>query len=596
MEAHFILCGLGRVGGRVLEYLRAAGVPVVVIDNRCAADDPRLGGACLISGDCRRAEVLESAGVAQARGVLILISDDLVGISSALMVRNLNPTVRIIVRMFNQNLTARLGPAVQNVLALSTSALVAPLFALLACTGKALGTFRLGDSRWFQVGELTVSAALAGKKISELLQRANVHAVAHVTATGKHFLDTVDVQATLKAGERLVICGELADMAALLAEGESELVPELHWAGWLQRHARVVWRTLTEVDLPVKICTAILFWVIIISVIVFHFGMKNDTLVDAFYRTISLMATGADMHGDQLEPGAWQKVFVSGLRLVGTALIAAFTAIFTNYLVRANLGGALEIRRIPESGHVIVCGLGNVGFRVAEELIRQGERVVAIERRRDNPFISTARRLGVAVIVADAGVPEVLRQAHAAQARALVVATDQELVNLEVALLARDVNPQQRVIVRLTDPHLAQTLRAAANVRLAMSIPELAAPAFVAAVFGERVRSLFQMEGAVIVVVDMVVQPNDPLAGLKLPDLAKSFHLLPVCLLGADLVRKPLDTPLVPGDRPTVILTLSDWQLLINRELPRVAPSPLPLSAADTDGRTRTTTSAGERG
>jgi Trk K+ transport system NAD-binding subunit len=571
MESHFILCGLGRVGGRVLEHLRTAGVPVVVIDSRCAADDPRLGGAALVAGDCRRAEVLEKAGVARARGVLILISDDLIGISSALTVRNLNPEVRIIVRMFNQNLTARLGPAVQNVFALSTSALVAPLFALLACTGKALGTFRLEDGRRFQVGELTVPAALGGKKIGALLAQAKVQAVAHLTTAGKRFLDEVDAQASLKAGDRLVICGELADMAAVLAEGESELVPPLHWAGWLQRHARVVWRTFTEVDLPVKICTAVLLWVIVISVIVFHFGMKNDTLVDAFYRTISLMATGADMHGDQLEPGTWQKAFVSILRLVGTALIAAFTAIFTNYLVRANLGGALEIRRIPESGHVIICGLGNVGFRVAEELIRQGERVVAIECRRDNPFISTARRLGVAVIVADAGVPEVLRQAHASHARALVAATDQELVNLEVALLVREMNPQLRVIVRLTDPHLAQTLRQAANVRLAMSIPDLVAPAFVAAVFGERVRSLFQMEGAVIVVVDMVIQPNDPLLGLELPNLAKTYHFLPVCLLGPDLVRKPLDSPLVAGDRPTVILTLGGWHPLINRELPRVA-------------------------
>jgi Trk K+ transport system NAD-binding subunit len=320
----------------------------------------------------------------------------------------------------------------------------------------------------------------------------------------------------------------------------------------------------------VKICTAVLLSVIVISVIVFHFGMKNDTLVDAFYRTISLMATGADMHGEDLEPGTWQKAFVSILRLLGTALIAAFTAIFTNYLVRANLGGALEIRRIPESGHIIICGLGNVGYRVAEELIRQGERVVAIERRRDNPFVSTARRLGVAVIVADAGVSEVLRQAHAAHARALVAATDQELVNLEVALLVREMNPQLRVIVRLTDPHLAQTLRQAANVRLAMSIPDLVAPAFVAAVFGERVRSLFQMEGAVVVVVDMVIQPNDPLVGLELPDLARAFHFLPVGLLGPDLIRRPLDSPLVPGDRPTVILMLGDWQALLNRELPRV--------------------------
>src|SRR5262245_58934969 len=101
MEQHFILCGLGRVGWRVLEYLRAAGASVTVIDTRCAPDDPRLGQAVSVQGDCRRAEVLEQAGLARARGVLILPSDDLTCISAALMVRSLNPSVRVIVRMFN---------------------------------------------------------------------------------------------------------------------------------------------------------------------------------------------------------------------------------------------------------------------------------------------------------------------------------------------------------------------------------------------------------------------------------------------------------------------------------------------------------------
>src|SRR6266699_1257295 len=105
MEQHVILCGLGRVGWRALEYLQAAQVPVTVIDNRGR-------------------------------------SDDLVSLSTALLVRHLHADVRIVVRMFNQNLIARLGSAVRNVHPLSTSALAAPLFALIARTGEALGAFR----------------------------------------------------------------------------------------------------------------------------------------------------------------------------------------------------------------------------------------------------------------------------------------------------------------------------------------------------------------------------------------------------------------------------------------------------------------------
>ena len=566
MEPHFILCGLGRIGWRVLEHLRAAGLPITAIDNRCVASDARLGGVKLVSGDCRRQDVLEQAGLAEARGVLILTSDDLTSVSTALMVRNLNPKVRIVVRMFNPTLIERLGKAVENVFALSTSALVAPLLALIACTGKALGTFRQEDGSRQQVAELTVGLNLAGKKMASVLAPFRVHVLGHVLAGGaKRLFGDVEMDATLVAGDRLLICGETGAVTHVLTQGESESLPELLWAGFVRRLGRVAWRTLSEVDLPVKICTGVLFSVIVVSVLIFHFSLDRDTLVDAFYRTVSLIATGADMHEGDFEPGGWQKAYVGILRLIGTALIAAFTAILTNYLVRANLGGALEVRRIPDSGHISVCGLGNVGFRLVEELVRQKERVVAIEKKRDNSFISTARRLGVAVIVGDAGVAEVLRQANSARAKAVAAATDNELANLEVALLVRELNPHQRVIVRLTDSQMAQTLRQAANVRLAMSIPDMAAPAFVAALFGDRVRTLFQAEGLLLVAVDLVIQDKDPFLGKPVNALGKDYRFLPVSLFGPDKAEKPLETPLASGDHLTAILPLADLQRLLQR-------------------------------
>ena len=574
MEQHFILCGLGRIGWRVLEYLQAAGSPVVVVDNKCAPDDPRLGQALLVQGDCRRAEVLEKAGLAKARGVLILTSEDLVSVSTALMVHSLNPEVRVIVRMFNQNLITRLGPSVQNVIALSTSALTAPLLAMVARTGESLGTFSLEDGRRVQVTELAIHAhsPLIGRTIDALTTENGVLPVAHFSLAGNRFLHDVDGQTSLAVHDRLVVCGESARLEPLLAQ-DHESLPELLWAGFLRRQWRVVSRTLEEMDLPVKICTTAFLSVIIMSVIIFRYGMKNDALVDAFYRTISLLATGADMRGHEMDAGGWQKAYVSFLRLVGTALTAAFTAIITNYLVRAHLGGALEVRRIPDSGHFIVCGLGNVGFRVVAELVRERERVVAIERARENPFISTTRRLGVAVIVGDATVPEVLKQAHAASARAVVAATNSELVNLEVGLLVRQLDSSQRVVLRITDPILAQTLRGAAQVRLSLSIAELAAPAFVAALIGDRVRSVFMIEGQLLAALDLVVQPLDNfLKNLPVRVLAIDYRLLPISLLdAANQPRKNLmEASLQSGDRLTAIIGLKELQRLLQREkIPR---------------------------
>src|SRR5207248_4306444 len=126
----------------------------------------------------------------------------------------------------------------------------------------------------------------------------------------------------------------------------------------------------------VKICAGVLFTVIVVSSLIFHFGVQKDGPADAFFRTISIMATGGDMHGDDLRNTPGLKVFAALLRIFGAAITAAFTAIVTNYLLRARLGGALDVRRIPDRGHIVVCGLRSVGSRVIQGPSSQGARVV----------------------------------------------------------------------------------------------------------------------------------------------------------------------------------------------------------------------------
>ncbi len=570
MDQPVILCGLGRVGSRVLEYLLAAAFPVVVIDNCCAPDDVRLGRARLVRGDCRRREVLEQAGVVGARGVLILTSDDLVNISAALMVRSLDREVRVVMRMFNQNLIARLGKAVHNIFALSTSVLTAPLLALTALTGQALGAFRLdeGPEGRRQVAEVTVApgSPVLGRTVGEVTAPRQSQVLAHVPADGgARFLLDVAPEARLAAGDRLVVCGEPHHLAGLLGDADG-LEAAVLWANPLRRNLRAVWRTLSEVDLSVKVCTAVLLFVIAASTLTLHFGRERSSPVDAFFLTISLMATGARM-GDY--DTAWLKVFVSVLRISGAALTAAFTAIVTNYLLRARLGGALEVRRIPDGGHVIVCGLGNIGYRTVEELLSYEERAVVIELSRDGRFVATARRLGVPVIIGDATVREVLRQAHAATARAVVAATSNDLVNLEVALLVRDLNPEQRVVVRLSDPNLAAALRENANIRFALSVPALSAPAFVAGLFGDRVLSVCLVHGRLVAVLHLRIGPQDaPFVGSTVRAVAINYRLLPVALTAADGTRhpRPGEARLGAGDQLTAIVELCDLDRLLRRE------------------------------
>jgi Trk K+ transport system NAD-binding subunit len=584
MERPVVLCGLGRVGWRVLDALRAAGQPTVAIDLNTAPNDPRLAGVTAFTGDCRQVELLERAGVRDARAVVIVTSDDLVNISTALIVRRINPSARVVVRMFNQNLITRFSGAVRNTVALSVSALIAPVIALTAVTGDAIGAFKLDDGAR-QVSELVVTegSGLIGQRIAVLTREHDLVALAHIPVrAAPRLLLAVNTDEALAAGDRLVVCGPPQALLILLQQLRGDLFAGVRWAGTLRRWFRTARRTLLEVDLAVKIITPILFVTILASTLIFRYAL-NSAWGDGLYQTVSIVATGSELHGEN-QP-EWVKVFLSVLKLAGAALVAGFTAILTNYLIRARLGGALAIRRVPDGGHVVVCGLGNIGYRIIEELMEMGERVVAIDKSGAGPFHDTVRHKGIPTFIGDATVPAILRQTRAETAKVVIAVTSSELANLEIALLVREMNPKQRVIVRLIDPDFAEAVRDAADIKHAISVPALAAPAFAAAVYGDRVQTLFTAARQTLVVIDLVVnEPDDHLDGKSLRALALDFAMLPVALSGHDLTALR-GYRLKVGDKLTVVAALADYERLLRLQLPppvkRVVVEAYPVTAKE---------------
>lgn len=568
MDRPVLLCGLGRVGSRVLDSLRALGATVTVVDWTARADDPKYAGVRLITGDCKQADVLERAGVRDAGAVVIVTSDDLCNVSTALLARRMNPTCRIAVRMFNQNLIPRLGATIKNVVALSVSALTAPMLALTAVSGDSLAAFDLSGVPQ-QLTEVTVAAdsPIRGERISAVAAQRQVMVVAH-RPFGKLplLLSAMNGDTVLAAGDRLVVCGPPAAVERLTHADKPVAVL---WAGNARRLVRTVRHTVAAIDLPLKIAASALLVVLIGSSAVFRYGI-DTTWFDGFYQSVSVMATGGDLHGE--DKPDWFRGFLGGLKLAGAALLAGFTAVFTNYLIRAKLGGAFETRKIPDGGHVLVCGLGNVGFRCVQELLRLGHQVVAVEKDASGQFADTVRRMGVAVVTGDATVTEVLRQARAGTARAVLAVASNELANLEIALLVRELNPAQRVVVRLTDPDFAEAARAAADLRYALSPPQLAAPVFAAAVFGDRVLSLARVGRRTAAVAEVVIEPHETVVlGKTVHELMVDYQFLPLGVSGQPpFAEAGIATAyrLKEGDTLTVVIDLADLPRLVRREEP----------------------------
>ena len=113
----------------------------------------------------------------------------------------------------------------------------------------------------------------------------------------------------------------------------------------------------------------------------------------------------------------------------------------------------------------------------------------------------------------------------------MVAATNHDLVNIETALLVRELNPKQRVVPLVSDAQLARVMREAANIRLAVSQPGLAAPAFLAALYGDRVQGVFSVRDRLFAVIDVVVQEQDPaLTGESIRAVAVDYRLLPIAV------------------------------------------------------------------
>jgi voltage-gated potassium channel len=90
-----VIAGFGDVGMAVYQELRSAGISCMVVD-------AKEHGIEQVIGNAEDEEVLKQAKIAEAQFCIVAVNDDDVNIFTTLMVRNLNPTIRILARANKQ--------------------------------------------------------------------------------------------------------------------------------------------------------------------------------------------------------------------------------------------------------------------------------------------------------------------------------------------------------------------------------------------------------------------------------------------------------------------------------------------------------------
>lgn len=165
------------------------------------------------------------------------------------------------------------------------------------------------------------------------------------------------------------------------------------------------------------------------------------------------------------------------------------------------------------SDHVVVCGVGRVGYRVLLQLLDAGYEVVAVDIDSASEFAATVARLKVPFIVGDARDPDVLRAAGVARARGLIAAINDDLKNIEIALTARRRHPELPTVMRIFNRELDVNLERRFGRNSAFSSSALAAPTFAAAAVSREIVHVISLPEGLLGLSELTIAGESTASG-----------------------------------------------------------------------------------
>lgn len=262
-------------------------------------------------------------------------------------------------------------------------------------------------------------------------------------------------------------------------------------------------------------------------------------------------------------PATWYLELAGGFYpLLGIVLIGEGVVRFAMLMTSRRRGEKewMKVKASTYRDHVVLCGLGHLGIRVLQQLIHIDRDVVAIEKDPGCANLEQARATGAPVLVRDMKDDQTLIEAGVPHARCIIIATNDDMANVEVALDARRLNPTIRISMRQYDQKLAGKFKDAFGIDFAFSSSALAAAAVAATSMACRVVAAYDVAGHPHVTAELQVDAGSVLADRPIADLEKTFAARVVCRTpaGGPPESPPAATTIVaPGDALLVHATVA---------------------------------------
>jgi Trk K+ transport system NAD-binding subunit len=538
-----VLVGNDGLGVRVLQELRELGVPTTAVCAQLEAPysrAARAAGIPLVVGDPEHEDTLREAGVDGASVWGLLGDADLANLHVALELQELAPQARVVLRLFNTSLAGALGGLLGDVTVLSATELAAPAFVEAALRGSVGFELRAGD-RQVAVQEVDRSDPHLWLALAEAESEEGEPEIFPVDAPRVVGIVDRGPAETIEPGSKEP-AGGLDSLAATQNEGLLTMATRLSRTWWV-----LIQGTFGILDRRLAVAGAMFGFLIVSSTLTFNRYLELS-LLDALYFVVVTVATVGYGDINLLEASAPLKVFGIAMILFGALTLALMFGLVTDAIVGARLVRALGQYPVPRRDHVVVCGVGTTGSTIVEALSEAGVRCVAVERDEDALDAAFVKRLRLPVIIGDMSAGTTLDSLRLGSARALLAVTKDDMANLQCALLAQARAPGLRVVLRMFDPDLAARVERGTGIYLSRSVSALAAPAFVAAIFGRRPAAVLPIGAEVLQIVDLTAERETDVRTLEETCQARVIAVgstpLPV-----------LDMTIFPGDEMRVVGT-----------------------------------------
>jgi Trk K+ transport system NAD-binding subunit len=174
--------------------------------------------------------------------------------------------------------------------------------------------------------------------------------------------------------------------------------------------------------------------------------------------------------------------------------------------------------------HIVLVGLGHLGYRVAQKLHEMGENIAVLEINPGTHTTAAARDMDITVIHADALHPGALEGANIKDAKTIILASQNDAMNLQIALKARSLNPKIQVVIRIFDEEFAHSLQEQFGF-IALSATEMAAPVFAAAAAGADVTNPISVEGQLLGLARLKVSQSSLVTEKTVGFVEDTYHL-----------------------------------------------------------------------